>query len=703
MLTDGGEPETYYEAVSHEKKEEWSKAMEEEMRSLQQNHTYDLVKLPKGKRALKNKWVYRLKTDKNSGQTRYKARLVVKGFSQKKGVDFEEIFSPVVKMSSIRVVLGLAAKLNLEVEQLDMKTAFLHGNLEEEIYMEQPEGFRVPGKEDFVCRMRKSLYGLKQAPRQWYKKFDSFMKTHGYRKTSSDHCVFVKRFSEDDSIILLLYVNDMLILGHDASKLEKLKKDLSNTFSMKDLGPAKQILVPFKRKRKKKMEKIPYGSVIGSLMYAMIYTRPDLAHSVGVVSRFLSNPGREHWAAVKWIFRYLKGTSKLCLCYGNGECVLDGFTDADMAGDFDSRKSTSGYLITYTGGAVSWQSRLQRCVALSTTEAEYIAITEACKEVLWMKKFLKDIGQKQKNFVVYCDSQRAIHLNTIALFLSIFSLSLYFMTTMQEDSDDGEVYKVNGHLHLHLHPTGETDVGDDELLMLATDIKKRTRDNSNLKKSKEKLESNLVEGLSTDVDSTDDENYPSSNKRDYPSKDKEPHPSTEKKPVNKAKLAKLNEKYGSVSINFVPGESSQVRKEKKVNVGHLSIKQLNDRLEKIEVKTEAKKKNNRNGKIGINKHNNYTPDKYAPRKICVKCGSVNHLSVNCKLAMLTLMSAPPSFPNMTAMSTMPLNAISTQNMNAQFANMPFAPNPYYAAFNKSEIPKSNEIKPKKPKKKTNKA
>ncbi|PKI76595.1 hypothetical protein CRG98_002904 [Punica granatum] len=163
LLTDGGEPECYGEAVAHEHKEHWLKAMNEEMNSLSKNHTYDLVKLPQGKRALKNKWVYRLKTE-NSGP-RYKARLVVKGFNQKKGLDFEEIFSPVVKMSSIRVVLALAASLNLEIEQLDVKTAFLHGDLEEEIYMEQPEGFRVKGKEHLVCRLRKSLYGLKQAHR----------------------------------------------------------------------------------------------------------------------------------------------------------------------------------------------------------------------------------------------------------------------------------------------------------------------------------------------------------------------------------------------------------------------------------------------------------------------------------------------------------------------------------------------------------
>ena len=372
--------------------------------SLHENHTYELVKLPKGKRALKNKWVYRLKTQEHSSQPKYKARLVVKGFSQKKGIDFEEIFSPVVKMSSIRVVLGIAASLNLEIEQLDVKTAFLHGDLEEEIYMEQPEGFKESGKENLVCRLKKSLYGLKQAPRQWYKKFDSFMTDHGYHRTTSDHCVYVKNFSDGDFVILLLYVDDMLIVGRDTIKIDRLKKELSKSFAMKDLGPARQILgmkisrdrqngklwlsqekyiekvlnrfnmskakevstplaghfklnikqCPTSEKDKEDMKKVPYASAVGSLMYAMVCTRPDIAHAVGVVSRYLSNPGKEHWNAVKWILRYLKGTSRLCLCFDNGKTMLDGYTDADMAGDLDNRKSTFGYLMIFAGGAVSW-------------------------------------------------------------------------------------------------------------------------------------------------------------------------------------------------------------------------------------------------------------------------------------------------------------------------------------------------------------
>ena len=185
------------------------------------------MKLPKGKKALKDKWVYKLKIENNSSQLRYKAQLVVKRFYQKKGVNFKEIFSPVVKMSSIRIVLSLAARLNLEIEQLDVKTAFLHSDLEEEIYMELLEGFKVKGKENLVCKLRKSLYGLKQPPRQWHKKFDSFMVSRGYSRTSSDHCMFIKKHFNDDFIILLLYVDDKLFGGHDTSEIKKPKKELN--------------------------------------------------------------------------------------------------------------------------------------------------------------------------------------------------------------------------------------------------------------------------------------------------------------------------------------------------------------------------------------------------------------------------------------------------------------------------------------------
>ena len=454
LIIDEGEPENFQEVQTHADKVSWMKAMQEEMHSLLKNDTYELVELPKGRKALRNKWVFKLKKDSDGKLLKYKARLVVKGFGQKKGINFDEIFSPVVKMSSIRVVLGLTASLDLELEQLDVKTAFLHGDLNEEIYMSQPEGFEVKGEEHMVCKLKKSLYWLKQAPRQWYKKFDSFMVSHEYKRTDADHCVYFRKFTDGNFIILLLYVDDMLIAGNDSKLIGKLKERLFKSFDMKDLGPAKQMLgmqitrdrkanklwlsqekyvepvlkrfnmkdaksistplanhfklsrslCPTTTDEKEKMASIPYSSAVGNLMYCMVCTRPDIAHAVSTVSRFLSNPGKEHWEAVKWIFKYLRGTSKLCLSFGVSKPVLEGFTDADMGGDLDGRKSTSGFLFTFVGGAVSWQSKLQKCVALSTTEAEYIATTEAAKEMLWMKRFVQELGLMQDEYVVFCDS-----------------------------------------------------------------------------------------------------------------------------------------------------------------------------------------------------------------------------------------------------------------------------------------------------------
>lgn len=166
------------------------------------------------------------------------------------------------------------------------------------------------------------------------------------------------------------------------------------------------------------MNCVPYASAVGSLMYAMVCTRPDIAHAVGVVSRFLANPGKGHWDAVKWILRYIRGTTSYCLSFGCSKPFLEAFTDADLAGDVDSYRSTSGYLFCFANGAVSWQSRLQKCVALSTTEAEYIAVTEACKEMLWMKKFFYELGIQQERYVLFCDSQSAIYLSKNPMFHS---------------------------------------------------------------------------------------------------------------------------------------------------------------------------------------------------------------------------------------------------------------------------------------------
>ena len=456
------EPSTYREAISGAEAANWVAAMGEEMESLHKNQTWELVKLPRGRRVVGCKWVFKKKTgNPDDVGIRYKARLVAKGFSQKEGVDYNEIFSPVVRHTSIRLLLALVAHQDLELEQLDVKTTFLHGELEEDILMNQPEGFAIEGKEDYVCRLKKSLYGLKQSPRQWYKKFDSFMVKHGYSRSPYDCCVYHSKLEDGSLIYLLLYVDDMLIAARDKLAIQKMKMLLSSEFDMKDLGPAKKILGmeiyryqprrkiflsqksyiekilskfgmsnakplstpsdanfrlsttlgPQSEAEKEYMSRVPYASAVGSLMYAMVCTRPDLAQAVSVVSRFMSHPGKDHWQAVKRIFRYLRGTSDVGLVYGDSEnCVLAGYSDSDYAADLDGRRSMTGYVFTVGGSVVSWKATLQPSVALSTTEAEYMALTEAAKEGIWLKGLVTDLGLQQDQATVFCDSLSAICL-----------------------------------------------------------------------------------------------------------------------------------------------------------------------------------------------------------------------------------------------------------------------------------------------------
>jgi hypothetical protein len=326
--------------------------------------------------------------------------------------------------------------------------------------MEQLEGHEVSGKEHLVCKLKKSLYGLKQSPRLWYQKFDAFMKTQGYTRSNEDACLYTKTCSDGSFITLILYVDDMLIVGKNKGELSSLKKNLGQNFDMKDLGDAKHILgmritrdrskrciylsqaeyiskvlkrfnmesakplstplptyvklstcdCPTSDEDKEFMSKVPYQSAVGSLMYAMVATRPDIAFAVGAVSRFMSNPGKKHWDAVKLILRYLSGTKDKCLCLGKGDAYIIGYTDSDYAGCADSRKSTSGYIFQIMGGVIAWRSRLQDCVALSTTEAEYVAASEACKEAVWLSRLASDMGIPQHVPKLFCDSQSAIAL-----------------------------------------------------------------------------------------------------------------------------------------------------------------------------------------------------------------------------------------------------------------------------------------------------
>ncbi|GJR08587.1 retrovirus-related pol polyprotein from transposon TNT 1-94 [Tanacetum coccineum] len=460
LLTEEGEPSTLQEAQNNPDVSFWKEAMQEEIEALHKNKTWEMVPLPGGRKPIGNKWVYKIKKNGDDQVERYRARLVVKGYAQKEGIDFNEIFSPVVRMITVRVVLALCATYDLHLEQLDVKTAFLHGNLEEEIYMLQPEGFEQKGKENLVCRLNKSLYGLKQAPRCWYKRFDSFIIGLGYNRLHADPCAYFKRFGNNDFVILLLYVDDMLVACPNKDRISKLKALLTREFEMKDLGPANKILgmqihrdrvsrkiwlsqksyvkkilqrfnmqdckpistpfptniklsskmSPSSEKERMEMSRVSYASAVGGLMFAMICTRPDIAHAVGVVSWYMAKPGKKHWEAVKKILRYIKGTSDVALCYGESGLTVKGYVDSDYAGDLDGSKSTTGYVFTLSGGTVSWVPKLQSVVAMSTTEAEYVAAAQASKEAVWLKMLLEELGYKQEKITLFCDNQSALYL-----------------------------------------------------------------------------------------------------------------------------------------------------------------------------------------------------------------------------------------------------------------------------------------------------
>ncbi|KAE8731031.1 Chitinase-like protein 1 [Hibiscus syriacus] len=334
-------------------------AMQEEIEALNKNNIWDLWPLPQGRKPIGNKWVFKIKRNCDDQVERYGARLVVKGYAQKEGIDFNEIFSLVVRLTTVRVVLAMCATLNLHLEQLDVKTAFLHGNLEEEIYMLQPEGFEEKEK-NLVCRLNKSLYGLKQAPRCWYNRFDSFIMCLGYNRLNADPCAYFKRSGDNDFVILLFYVDDILIVGPNKDHIEELKAQLAREFEMKNFGSANKILgmqihrdrnckpistplpinfklsssmSPSSEEERMEMSRVPYASAVGSLMFAMICTRPYIAQAVGV-----------------------------------------------------------------------------SVVATSTTEAEYVAATQASKEAIWLKMLLEELGHNQEYVSMFCDSQSALYL-----------------------------------------------------------------------------------------------------------------------------------------------------------------------------------------------------------------------------------------------------------------------------------------------------
>lgn len=444
-----GEPTNYRQALVHEKCDEWKRAMKEEYDSLIKNETWELVDKPKDAKIVDNKWVYKVKLE-NNNQTRYKARLVARGFTQEYGVNYYETFSPVVRFTSIRTILAIAAKRDMHMKQFDVKTAFLNGDLMETVYMEQPIGFDDGSKR--VCKLKKSLYGLKQSSRCCNEKFSTFIKLFGFKQCKLDPCVYIGKLN-GALTIKAIHVDDGLIVGESLAEIKSVIKYLCEKFEIKEMAAgcflgleiqkradksifvhqstyAKKVLNRFNMQNcntvstpsdtnqqmhnfdESDASKYPYRELIGSLMYLAIGTRPGIMHAVGIASRYMERPTIVHENAAKRILKYLKRTLNFGILFcSDKENELNAYSDADYAGDVDSRRSTTGYVFMFGGGAISWCSERQKSVSLSTTESEYMAASQCVKEMVWLRGILNEIlDGKLSGINFFMDNQSAICL-----------------------------------------------------------------------------------------------------------------------------------------------------------------------------------------------------------------------------------------------------------------------------------------------------
>lgn len=447
------DPSSFEEATG---KKEWIKAMEEELEAIEKNNTWSLVQVPTGRNVVGLKWLYKTKRGADQQVVRYKARLVAKGYSQEKGVDFEETFAPVARFETIRMVIAIAALKGWYVHQLDVKSAFLNGDLSEEIYVEQPRGFEVTSQEghDMGYRLHKALYGLKQAPRAWYSKIDGYFTCNGYSRSNNEPTLYVKQSEANHVIYVCLYVDDIICASSSQELITEFKDGMKQMFEMSDLGHLHYFLgmevqqttdgifvsqtrytynlldkygmlnskedplpmCPYEKYQlddgEAKVDSTIYRSLVGGLIY-LTHTRPDIAYAVGVLSRFMQAPSKTHLGAAKRVLRYLKGTIKFGILYKKDQEVnFSGYSDSDWAARIEDRKSISGYVFSLGNGAVSWCSKKQPTVALSSTEAEYISATNATCQAIWMRRVMKDLLEDQdKATVIKCDSKSAIDLS----------------------------------------------------------------------------------------------------------------------------------------------------------------------------------------------------------------------------------------------------------------------------------------------------
>ena len=439
------EPKSYNEAVNSPQAENWRKAMQTEYNSLMDNNTWTLVNEPEDQQVLPGKWVYKVKYGADGQVDKLKARYVAKGYAQVEGLDFFDTYAPTCKPETFRILLATAAQKDLQLGQMDVKSAYLHSNIEEEIYLEQPQGFvkKANSGQKLVCKLNKSIYGLKQAAKNWYEALTSLLLKEGFKRSRNDYCLFVRKEEDETFSYVLVWVDDIVVAGATEEAVNEIKSMLNENFKMDDRGALNwflgmqilrshdKITVDQKKyietvlqqfnmsdckavatpgevnlklvksddEEQKLVDPKLYRSLVGSLLFIGKQTRPDILHIVNQLSRFLDKPNESHWKAAKHVLRYLKGTIDLRLTFlKNSNSDIIGDSDADWSGDLNDRKSTTGYYFKFegNGGAISWEVKKQATVALSSAEAEYQAMAAAVQEAIYLRALLEDFGLPMK-------------------------------------------------------------------------------------------------------------------------------------------------------------------------------------------------------------------------------------------------------------------------------------------------------------------
>ena len=461
LLATAFEPQSWDEAQRSERRDEWNEVFLEEFNSIQKNETYKLVEhLPDGYTAINCKMIGKIKEGYEGVPERLKGRLVAIGCNQKYGIDYEDVFAPVAHQEAIKAVISEIATRGLHIRQIDIKTAFLNAKLDKRIFMKQPKGFVVKGKETWVCELQKSIYGLKQAPRLWFKMLDCRLGSFVHRgqrlkACDADRCIYILRIG-NFILIVIAHVDDLFVAASTPEALNAIEKHLFSQFEgrvvppnrflgmditrdevlgrihlgqksmiekmidrfgMSNLHPKKIPADPSvhltKNKRSKDQGecKFPYREAVGALLYLALSTRPDITYAVLQVAKFCEGPDATHVEAVEHIFAYLIATTELGIWLGGDQTnVITGYSDADYARDINDRSSTSGNIFFFRGGPVAWSSRKQKCIATSTTEAEYVSASDATKTALWLRTLHHDLTGDYHQVPLKCDNYGAVRL-----------------------------------------------------------------------------------------------------------------------------------------------------------------------------------------------------------------------------------------------------------------------------------------------------